>query len=178
MDINNLIPENNDKWYVKHNTVYFIKYGSIPVLKKIDGVFYVSLDCRITKKVIKIIKHLTDRNIPFFLCDRMTISEKHIHIEDKSNIIKNYLLALNDEVFFKFIQTSDFDYIRNITNFLNLYDCHSTFKTIYDHLKVHHFEKVWMDWYNKREYYTVKNENIRDFYSILERQIKLSLFFD
>jgi hypothetical protein len=178
MDIENLIPENTNKWYVKHNTLYFTKYGAIPILKKIDGLFYVSLDLRVTKKVIKVIQYLTKLDITFYLCDRITISEKHIYSENKGDIIRNYLLALSDEVFFKFVQNSDFDYIRNITGFLNLYDCHTTFKNIYDTLKANHFEKVWMDWYTRKEYYAVKNEEIRYFYSILERQIKLNLFFD
>jgi hypothetical protein len=177
MDINILIPENNNSWYVKHNTIYFLKYGAIPVLKKIDGVYYVSLDNRITKKVIKIIKHLTKLKIVFYLCDRMTICENHIHNEDKSNIIKNYLYAISNEVFFDFIKESEFDYVNNLTKFLNLYDCHKTFKHYYDKLKVNHYEKMWTDWYSMRTYYSVKNEDIRNYYSILERQIKLNIFF-
>lgn len=178
MDIEKLIPESNNNWYVNHNTIYFIKNGSIPILRKIDGVYYVSLDLRVTNRVIKIIKHLTYLRVNFHLCDRNTISEKHIYNEDIERIIKNYILALTNEVFFRFIQDSEFDYIRNLTEFLNLYDCHSKFKYIYDYLKVQTFEKVWMDWYTRTEHYNVKNEEIRYFYSILERQIKLNLFFD
>ena len=179
MDIEKLIPDKNDSnWYINHNTIYFRKGGSIPVLKKIDDIYYISLDFRIRNKVIKTIEHLNSLELDFFLCDRMTISEKHIYQQDIEGIIRNYLLALGDEVFFKFIQKTEFDYIRNLTNFLNLYDSHTKFKTIYDYLKKNHFEKLWMDWYTRTEHYQVKNEEIRFYYSILERQIKLNLFFD
>lgn len=177
MDFERFIPEINDKWFVKHQTIYFTKGGSIPLLKKIDGVYYISLDRRATRKVIKLIKKLNELDVEFYLCDRMTIAEKHIHREDLDNIIKNYLYAISDEVFFDFIQGSEFDYINNLTNFLNLYDCHKTFKHYYDKLKVNHFEKMWNDWYTMRTFYVVKNEDIRNYYSILERQIKLNIFF-
>ena len=178
MDIEKFIPESNNNWYVDHNTIYYFKGGSIPLFRNIDGLNFVSLDLRATKKVIKIIKRLTDLEIDFYLCDRVTIAEKHIHLEDLENIIKNYLFAISNEVFFEFIRSSDFDYIRNLTNFLNLYDCHPTFKRIYEYLKERHFLQVWTDWYANITHYTVKNEEMRDYYMILERQIKLSLFFD
>ncbi len=77
MDIEKLIPDKNDQnWYVDHNTIYFRKSGSIPVLKKIDGVYYVSLDLRIRNKVTKMINHLNKLELDFLLCDRITISKE------------------------------------------------------------------------------------------------------
>jgi hypothetical protein len=177
MDIERFIPEQNTNWYVSYETLYFKKYGSIPLVKKIDGIWFISLDRRATKAVLKLTKRFEDMNQPFFFCDRMTINEKHIYTEDLDRIIKNYLLALEDEKFFNFVVNSDFDYINNLTKFLNLFDCHKTFKNIYDSLKSNHFHKLWIDWYTRKENWQVKNEQIRDYFGILERQIKLNIFF-
>lgn len=177
MDIERFIPDSNDNWLIRHNTIYFKKWGLIPILKEIDGIIFISLDRRITKAVIKISNKLSKMEEPFFFCDRNTISEKNIHNEDLGPIVQNYIMAISDEVFFKFISNSEFDYINNLANFLTLYDCHSLFKKIYDHKKDNFFNKKWIDWYNHREHWEVKNEEIRDYYSILERQIKLNIFF-
>lgn len=177
MDIERFIPESNPNWVVKHNTLYYKKGGLIPVLKKIDGNYFVSLDRRLTKKVIKVIRNLQETGLIFYLCDRMTIAEKHIYNEDIERIIRNYLLAISDENFFHYIQNSNFDYIENLTNFLNLYDCHRIFKKVYNQLMYGHFLRVSVDWYTRNTYHEVKNEEIRDYYQILERQIKLNIFF-
>lgn len=177
MDIYDFIPEKNQNWIVSNNTIYFKKHGLIPILKKIDGQYYISLDRRVLKKVLKLTSHLISLEQPFFYCDRLTISEKHIYSEDLELIIKNYILSLEDEIFFDFVQNSEFDYINNLTEFLNMYDCHSIFKNVYESLKFGHFQKMWVDWYTRTTHYVVKNEEIRDFFMGLERQIKLNIFF-
>jgi len=177
MDIEKFIPELNSNWVVRHNTLYYKKGGLIPLLKKIDGIYFISLDRRAMKKVIKLMNHTQTMGINFYLCDRMTIAEKHIYSEDLERIVRNYLLGLSDENFFYYIQNSNFDYIENLTNFLNLYDCHRIFKKLYDHLMHNHFMKLSVDWYTRITHHEVKNEEIRDFYQILERQIKLNVFF-
>jgi hypothetical protein len=177
MDIEKFIPDVNPNWVVRHDILYYKKGGLIPILKKIDGNYFVSLDRRATKKVTKLMKKLQDMGIIFYLCDRMTIVEKHIYNQDIERIIRNYLLGLSDENFFNYIQNSNFDYIQNLTDFLNMYDCHRLFKKVYDSLLHGHFAKVTMDWYTRTKYNIVENVEIRDFYQILERQIKLNIFF-
>jgi len=177
MGICKFIPVNNESWVVNNDTIYFRKYGLIPVLKKIDGIYFVSLDRRVTKQVIKMIQKLEESNQEFLLCDRLSISEKHIYREDLPRIINNYLMAIGDDVFFKFITKTEFDYINNLTNFLEKFKGYEIFKNRYDYLKENHFHKTWMDWYTRKEYWNVKNEEIRDYFSIFERQVKLNIFF-
>lgn len=177
MDICDFIPEKSQNWIVKNNTIYFKKHGLIPILKKIDGNYYISLDRRILRKVLKLSQHLVNLNQSFFYCDRITICDKHIYSENLEKIIRNYVLCLEDQVFFDFVKNSDYDYINNLTDFLNCYDCHSIFKMVYENLKSGHFLKMWVDWYTRTSHYTVKNEEIRDYYMGLERQIKLNIFF-
>jgi len=177
MDIDRFIPDNSENWIIKHNIIYFKKYGLMPILKKIDGHTFISLDRRITKPVIKISNKLSKMEESFFFCDRNTIFKENIYINDINNIIENYLTSIIDETFFKFISSSNFDYINNLSMFLITYDCHREFKLIYDLQKEKLFNKKWTDWYTNKDYWEVKNEEIRDYYSILERQIKLNIFF-
>jgi len=177
MDISEFIPNNSVDLVIKNNCIYVKKCGLIPLFKNIDGSFYVCLDKRVLRKSIKMIQHLSNLGVEFFLCDRNTISEKHIFNENLSNVIQNYLYCASDEGFFKFINSNDFDYVSNISEFIQIYDCYPIFKDVYEYLKKTHFEKKYTDWFSGREYYTVKNEKIRDFYGTLEREIKLNIFF-
>lgn len=177
MDIVNYIPDSSSKWIVKNETIYYQKGGLIPVLKRIDDTTFISLDRRITKQVIKIIEKLNSIEEPFLLCDRLTITEKHIYREDLPRIIENYLYSLSDETFFKFLKKGTFDYINNLTSFLNTYNSHKLFKVSYENLKRNHYHKKWMDWYTRKDNWQIKNEEIRDYYSTIERQVKLNIFF-
>ena len=177
MDIDKFLPNQSSNWCVKHDTIYYLKGGYIPVLKKIDGILFISLDQRITKQIIKMIEKLTNLNESFLLCDRLTIDEKHIYKQDLSRIIDNYLYSLSDETFFRFIKNSDFDYLGNLAKFLDTFRVHKLFKYRYEYLKKNHYHKKWIDWYTRRNYWTVKNGEIRDYYSVLERQVKLNIFF-
>jgi hypothetical protein len=85
-------------------------------------------------------------------------------------------MCLEEDKFFDLIVSGRFDYINTLTNFLNLYDCHTTFKEVYESLKISHFEKYWMDWFANKSYFVVKREDIREYYQTIERQIKLTLF--
>jgi hypothetical protein len=177
MDIYELLPEKNSNWVIKNNIVYFNKGVLIPILKKIDDNWFISLDRRILKKVLLLSNHLTEINHPFFYCDRITINEKYIYNQDLERIIGNYLMCLDNEVFFKFISNSKFDYEVNLTEFLNLYNCHGIFKVVYENCKKSHFLKKFTLWYVNQESYAVENEKIRDYYLNLSRQIKLNVFF-
>lgn len=177
MDIYKFIPDLSSNWCINHQTLYFKKSGLIPILREIDGVIFISLDRRVLKAVIKLTKKMESLNHPFFYCDRLSINGKHIYKEDLQKIITNYLQAISDEVFFKFIKNSDFDFVMNLTRFIETFECSRTFKVNYDDLKVNYYNKLWIDWYTRKEHWQVRNEEIRDYYNILERQIKLNIFF-
>lgn len=178
MNLIDYIPNNSENWSIKNNTLYFRKGGYIPILKEIDGLLFISLDQRITRQVIRITNKLLESGDEFYFCDRLTISEKHIYREHLYRIIDNYLYAISNETFYKFFSASEsLDYVQNLTLFLDKFRCYELFKKRYDYLKDSYFQKKWTDWFNRKDYWEVKNEDIRDYYGILERQIKLNIFF-
>jgi hypothetical protein len=178
MDLNKFIPNTDNKWVIKKEILYYEKGGLIPLLKEIDNILFISLDRRVTKNVIKLINKLDKLEQPFLFCSRENIYQNHIYEEDFDQIIKSYLYTIKDETFYNFIVENDFDYVRNLTVFLKTYNCLKLFSQIYDHYKKVYFERKWTDWYTQTEHFEVKNESIRDFYSTLDRQVKLNIFFD
>jgi hypothetical protein len=85
-------------------------------------------------------------------------------------------MCIEEDKFFDLIVSGRFDYIEILTKFLNLYDCHTNFKEVYEKLKSSHFERSWMDWFANKNYFVVKREDVREYYQTIEREIKLSVF--
>lgn len=175
MDIRGIIP-NNKNWEVKNNILYHRKYGMIPLANIIDDELYICLDRRCVKAFMDLIMYCESQNIEYLFCDRTTITEKHIYNENLEIIISNTLMCIEEDKFFDGIIDVRFDYIEILTRFLDLYDCHVTFKEVYETLKASHFEKHWMDWFTNIGHFVVKREDIREYYQTIERQIKLTLF--
>jgi hypothetical protein len=155
--------------------IYYHRYVDIPVLSIKDDVIWISLDRRITKAIIKMVKHLISLNVKFFFSTRIIIHNKQLYKEDLQSIIQSYLLALTDENFFDPIFDSGFDYIENLTDFMTQYDCHELFKEPYENVKKIYLREI-TDWYLNKTYFKIKKEYIRDFIRTLEREIKLNMF--
>lgn len=139
-----------------------------------DEFVWVCLDRRITRQVLSIIKHLNELDILFFLSERTLIYKGFLYEDDLKIIIKNYLTAISDSKIFDFLNQIKFDFIDNLTKFMIQYKCINLIGKIVDEVKSHYL-KTWTDWYTGNEYYHIKREDIRDFISSLEREIKLSL---
>ena len=144
------------------------------MLNIVDDVIWVSLDRRVTRQVIRLIKHLIKLEVKFYLTTRLIIHHKCIYEEDLKLIIENYLRAVTDEVFFDGIFDIGFDHIKNLTDFMIEYDCLSLFKEACDPIRTHFLGK-WTDYYTNIDYHIIKREDIRDFLRTLERELKLSL---
>ena len=64
MDLNSIIPDKNDRNYsVNKNFLMYKKYQNIPLCFIEDGIFYVFLDKRISKAVIKLVKNLCKNKV-------------------------------------------------------------------------------------------------------------------
>lgn len=174
-DLNIYLPNSDSNWIVKNDIIYYHKYANIPVLKIIDDVVWISLDRKIKKPIIKLVKHLMKLNVVFYFTTCNLIYQNNVYSEGLSDMIENYLLALTDELFFDDIFDTGFDYVENLTNFMTTYDCHGLFKENYERIKSNYLlEKT--DWYTSINYFLIKKEYIRDFISTLEREIKLNMF--
>lgn len=175
LDLSIFLPNSDSNWIIKNNMIYYHKYADIPVLKIIDDVVWVSLDLKIKKQVIKMVKHLMMLNVVFYFTTCATIHQKFIYEEDLQDMIENYILALTDELFFDDIFNTGFDYVENLTNFMTDYDCHGLFKEPFEKVKRYYLTER-EDWFINSRYFIIKKEYIRDFISTLEREIKLSMF--
>lgn len=174
-DLNIFLPNSDRNWVIKNNIIYYHKYVDVAVLNIIDDIIWISLDRKIKKPIIKLIKHLTNLNVDFYFTTSFNIHNKQIYKEDLKDIIENYLLSLTDELFFDDIFDTGFDYVQNLTNFMTDYDCHGLFKEPFENIKKYYLSEKY-DWYTNKKYYIVKKEYIRDFISTLEREIKLNMF--
>jgi len=173
-DLNIYLPNSEKNWSINHDMIYYHKYVYIPVLSIRDNTIWVSLDRRISKAIIKMVKHLMSLNVKFYFSTRITIHKKNIFEEELQDIIRTYLLALTDEIFFDEIFDSGFDYMQNLTDFMTHYDCHDLFKQPYENVKKDYLCEI-TDWYVNKTYFKIKKEYIRDFIRTLEREIKLNM---
>lgn len=173
-NISQLVPDQNPNWTVRNGMIYYRKLCDIAVLSEMDGVIWISLDRRITKRIVRIISHLIGMGVPFFLTHRFIVHKDRIDSEDLRTIISNYFSAITDPVFFDSFNEMGFDYVRNITDFMVRYECLDQMGPIFEKVKSHYF-RTWTDWYSGEVYYYLDREDIRDFLSSLDREIKLSL---
>lgn len=169
----------NQNWKVlnfnrQHDMICYFKYCNIPVVTIIDDIVWVSLDLRITKPVLKIIKHLMKLEIKFYLTSRSIVHQKVIYEDNLSGIIFNYINALLDPLFFDGLFDIGFDHIKNLSDFMTEFECHHLFKDAYEIIKKKSKHK-YIDWFENKEYYSIKREDIRDFITTIEREIKLTM---
>lgn len=156
--------------------IYYYRYVNIPLLK-IDSydTIWVCLDKRVQRKVLDIIKKLISINVDFFMTSKIDIFEKDVYQENLQNIIFCYLSALTNIKFFNKIYEMNFDYIGNLTKFMNTYDCNGLLS---DSIK-----KIFKNFINRKYYcylrqqdiyYKVPSQKIREFFDTLERDIKIN----
>jgi hypothetical protein len=174
IDLESLVPNTNPNWIVSKNMIYYFKYCRIPMLNIIEDTIWVSLDRRVTKQVLRLVKHLVNLDLKFYLTTRLVVHQKVVYEDDLKSIVENYIRAITDETFFDGVFDMGFDHIKNLTDFMTEYDCHGLFKEAYEPVKKHYLSK-WTDYYTNTDYFILKREDIRDFIRTLERELKLSL---
>jgi hypothetical protein len=155
--------------------IYYFNKVNIRLLEIIDGDVWVIIDLRAKTNLIKLLKYLLKNKIYFYFGSPKITGV--ICKEDLSLIIDQYLSILKDKDMFDLIINSEFDYIKNLINFMNDYDCHTLFKSIYSHFKSECL-KIRHSWPYNEDYYLVKEEYIRDYISSLEREIKLYMLLE
>lgn len=90
-------------------------------------------------------------------------------------IIENYLRALGNEFFFDDIFGIGFDYIKNFTDFMVTYKCLDKLPDAFNNIVKKYYLAKETDWWTGSIYYKINREDIREFLSGLERDIKLNL---
>lgn len=176
MNLIDLIPDNDQNWSIKNNMIYYHHYCDIAVLQKRETQYWVILDLRVTKKVLKLVKHLVKNDVKFFFSSKALNSNQDLSTqESKEEIIRNYLHALSNSQFFDNISKTGLDYVENLTRYLQETNSWEIFKQEFEEAKKKVNRKYW-DYYTNKEHYNINREDIRDFVTNIERQIKLNLF--
>ncbi len=175
MDISLLIPDKDQNWIVRHNILYYRKFALIPLANYINGDLYINLDNRYLMGVVKLVKYCHKMNIDYMFLDYLTITEKFIPNENLDGIFSNNLLSICEPKIFSLIKNNQINYIEIICKFIKLYSCQNRFIKVYDELNKEHFQASWFDWYDHKKHYRVKDEEIREYYDTLFREVKISL---
>lgn len=177
MDLQRLIPENKDIWIVSKNVMYVNYIANIPILIKSGDDIRVFLDLRIRKYIPKLINHLNKLNVDFLFSSYKTFFEHKFTEKELHEInLTCHIDTITDEKFYDSLNKIDFDYTELITKYLKKYECYDEFKNIYKERCKVHLSKFY-DYYTNREVYEVKREDIRNYLSSLEREVKLNLLF-
>jgi hypothetical protein len=171
------IAESNKNWIISKNIIYVDYITKIPMLIKKGDDIWVYLDIKIAKHVLKLVKILSDKNINFlFKSTLIFFDEKFTEEEFHKHNLKQYLKNITDKKFFDGFEKIGFDFTQNLAQYLVKYQCFEIFQQVYQKQKSISLSKTYDYWVNK-EYYTIDREDIRNYISSLEREIKISLLF-
>jgi len=170
-----LIPKTNDDWVVSKNTIYIRYVAKIPVLTKRGDDIWVFLDAKVIKYVIKIVSHLESMNIKFLFRSSQMWFDKEEDEMHRLNI-DIYLRSITNPRFFDGFIKTGFDFSDNLSDYLVKYNCFDIFSEVYKKANDKAMKKYHDYWTNSHIYY-VEREDIRNYISSLERDIKIGLLF-
>jgi hypothetical protein len=149
----------------------FRKLENIPVCYIEDGIVYVLLDSRIHKQIIKIIKHLLNLNVNFYLTTP-EISNPAGVIDLHEKVIRLYLTSYAKLEFYNGFKKIEFDMVDNLVKWSEKEKCYDLIKGVYLSVlkKVNH--QSW-DYYTGKRHFDYCQE-IRDEFQSLYRHIQIS----
>ena len=172
MELNNLIPNNNQSWSVKGDFLMFKKIQNIPVCYiSNEDLVYVFLDARINKQVISLIKHLMSINVNFFLTTPEASDPAGV-LDLNEKVIRHYLISYAKLEFFNGFKKIDFDLVDNLVKWTEKENCYDLIKNIYLSVLKRINHQSW-DYYTNKKHFDYCQE-IRDEFQSLYRHIQIS----
>lgn len=175
MIISQIIPDNSKSWVIKKNILYYNKYVLIPIANIIEDTLFISLDLRCINPILKLIINCQKQNLDFLFCDKYQIYEKNIYRENIPTTLKGNLVCLENSKFFDLVTEGKIDYIDKLIKFIERYNCYTEFKREWMLLNTYHFNRSYYDHYSYQTVYTVKRQDIRDYFNSLEREVNISM---
>lgn len=171
MDLNKLIPDNNNSWSIRGKFVMFKKIEHIPVCYIDDGIVYIFLDARLLKHVVKITKHVMSMNIEFYFTTPEFSNPKGV-LDLHEKVIYHYLISYAKDKFFYGFKKIEFDLIDNLVKWTDKENCFDLVKDVYQRVlkKVNH--QSW-DYYSNKQHFDYCLE-IREEFQSLYRHIQIS----
>jgi hypothetical protein len=171
MELSSIIPNKNDNSYIIGDRfLMYRKFVNIPLSYIEDDVVYVFLDKRISKIVIKMVKHLIKNNIKFFLTTPELSNPKGV-FDYENKVISHYFYSYVQSDFFYGFNKINFDMIENLVNWTIINNCYDLIKENYNYylkkIDTHYF-----DHYQNSKIYSY-NEEIREDYKTIFRRIQI-----
>jgi len=66
MELSRLIPDKNPNWLIKKGVLTYKKLNHVPLLKKEGDLYYIFLDLRFKKEVIRLSNHIKKLELKFY----------------------------------------------------------------------------------------------------------------
>ena len=174
MDLNTFKPDNNEKWIVKNNYLFYNRIVNIPVCYIQDDNIYIFLDLKISKQVIKLVKKLSNDGLKFYFTTPGFSNPKGIKEEDYHYcVIHSYLYSYANKDIFDGFRKINFSLIDNLVSWCKKENCFNVLKEVYDEMLIE-INKETQNWYFNSEKYFLYRSDIRDEFRVLWREILLS----
>jgi hypothetical protein len=171
MELNNIIPDNSSNWIIRGDFLFFKKINLIPVCTIIDGIYYVMLDGKCHKAVLKLTKKIMKMDVEFYFTTPLMASPKSIDNFNKK-VVENYIHNWANKHFFYGFKDIDFDLIRNMVKWTEKENCFDLVKGVYDKYKKL-VNQEYYDYYANISFYPY-DEEIRESFNSLYRDIQIS----
>jgi hypothetical protein len=171
MELNKLIPNNNPNWVIKKKVLTYLRLNHIPLLKKEGDFYYIFLDLRLKKEVIRLVNHLTRLEVKFYFVVPAYSSPKGV-LDFENENIKHYLRCYVDEEFRHLLEKYNYDLIGNLVEWCIEFNVYHLIKENYEDFKERVNAKIADFWSNT---FIMKYPvEIRDDYNTLYRQIQIN----
>jgi len=171
MDLNSIIPDKSDSWIIKGDFLFYRKIHLIPLCTMINGVYYVLLDAKCHKAVLKLTKKLMKMDAEFYFTTPLIANPKGVD-DFNLKVVDTYIHNYANKHFFCGFRELDFDLIHNMVKWTEKENCFDLVKDIYDkYQKIVNQEHY--DYYANRSFYDY-DEEIRESFRGLYRDIQIS----
>jgi hypothetical protein len=171
MELSSVIPDNSSNWIVRGEFLFYKKIHLIPVCTIIDDIYYVMLDGKCHKAILKLTKKIMKMDVEFYFTTPLLASPKSIENFNRK-VVENYIKHYTNKHFFYGFKDIDFDLIHNMVKWTEKENCFDLVKEIYDK-----YQKVvnqeYYDYYANRSFYPY-DEEIREAFASLYRDIQIS----
>lgn len=171
MDLNNIIPDNSSNWIVRGDFLFYKKINLIPVCTIIDDIYYIMLDGKCHKAILKLTKKIMKMDVEFYFTTPLMASPKSIE-NFNQEVIQNYIHNYTNIHFFHGFRDINFDLIHNMVKWTEKENCFDLVKGIYDKYQKSINNKYY-DYYSNRSFYSY-DEEIREAFVGLYRDIQIS----
>jgi hypothetical protein len=177
LDLNTFLPNSEENWIIKKDTIYYKKLIEVPLLTVRHGYVWIILDFKLKNQLIKLISKLSKLKVKFFFINNQVWFEKELYEEDLQKIVNSYISAIVNPSFFEDLEKINFDLSKNLTNMILEFGCWNYFDESFKRAKKV-LLKEHTDWVTGKKFYNLKSEKLRNYLEALDRRVKLNTLLD